>query len=242
MSGVKTIRIIRSKLVSFAFCFEELTVLDQIATNLRIKICGVTRLDQAEAIAQMGATAIGFICVPDSPRYVSPAQIRSIIEQLETPIDRVGVFANESIDSIVSIVEKTDLNVVQLHGNETPEFCEKLRSHLAKIELIKAFRIRSADQLAEVLLYQDCVDTFLLDAYSPHALGGTGHTIDWKILQNVGFDRPWFLAGGITPDNVLAALILKPNGIDLSSGVEIAPGNKDLTKVKQLFDQLNYSG
>ncbi|MBD2090395.1 phosphoribosylanthranilate isomerase [Microcoleus sp. FACHB-1515] len=209
---------------------------------MRVKICGVTRIDQAQAIAQTGADAIGFMCVPQSPRYISPAQIRSITEQLELPIDPVGVFANDSIDSIVSIVEQTNLNVVQLHGSETPEFCEKLRLHLPDIELIKAFRIRTFDQLAEIHHYQACVDTYLLDAYVPHALGGTGHTIDWQILQEVEFDRPWFLAGGITPDNVLTALsLLKPNGIDLSSGVETAPGNKDIAKVKQLFEQLNRS-
>ena len=207
--------------------------------SFRVKICGITQPDQGEAIARLGATALGFICVPQSPRYVSSVQIRSIVESLPVLIDRVGVFANEGIEQIATTVETCGLNVVQLHGSEPPQFCQQLRSRLPQVELIKAFRIRTSDQLAAVLDYQDCVDTLLLDAYVPHALGGTGHTLDWASLQNFRCDRPWLLAGGITPDNVQTALsLLQPDGLDLSSGVEVAPGNKDLTKVAQLFERL----
>lgn len=207
--------------------------------NVRVKICGITRVDQGEAIAQLGADAIGFICVRQSPRYIAVEQIRAITERLDREIDRVGVFANESIDAIDAAVELANLNVVQLHGSEDPQFCQQLRSRLPQVKLIKAFRIRTSDQLQEIQIYQDCIDMLLLDAYAPNALGGTGQTLDWKSLQNAKFARPWFLAGGITPDNVLTALnLLQPDGIDLSSGLEIAPGNKDLAKVERLFDQL----
>ncbi|NEQ29286.1 MAG: phosphoribosylanthranilate isomerase [Microcoleus sp. SIO2G3] len=219
---------------------------DEAATNLRprsrptrIKICGVTQPDQGEAVAQLGADAIGFMCVRQSPRYITLEQIRAIVERLTVPIDRVGVFANETIDSIAATVEQANLNVVQLHGSEDQQFCQQLRSRLPAVGLIKAFRLRTIEQLAEIRAYQDAIDTVLLDAYVPHALGGTGQRLDWQSLQSVKFDRPWFLAGGITPDNVLTALsLLQPDGVDLSSGVETAPGIKDLAKVKRLFERL----
>jgi phosphoribosylanthranilate isomerase len=209
---------------------------------MRVKICGITHAEQGRSIAQMGATALGFICVERSPRYVLPEQIQVIsTELLELGIrcDRVGVFADAEIADICRVVEIGKLNAVQLHGAESPLFCQQLRSALPAVEIIKAFRVRSAETLESVRQYEEVVNALLLDAYDPNLLGGTGHTIDWALLQAFRSGCPWLLAGGLTPENISDALErLIPNGIDLSSGVEISPGNKDLQKVEQLFEAL----
>ena len=206
---------------------------------MRIKICGITQPDQGCAIAALGATALGFICVPASPRYVSPEKIKAVVEQLPENIDRIGVFANSTWEEICQTVAACGLTGVQLHGDESPEFCHQVRQALPNVEVIKALRVRSSEALAQANVYTSWVDTLLLDAYDPQQLGGTGKTLDWGNLQQFKPGCPWLLAGGLTPENVLEALNqVHPNGIDLSSGVERAPGDKDLTKVAQLFEQL----
>ena len=206
---------------------------------MRIKICGITKPDQGVAIACLGATALGFICVRASPRYVTSAQIRAVVEQLPPGIDRIGVFANATGEEICQIVADADLTGVQLHGNETTQFCQELRSSLPTVEIIKALRVKTSDDLTQVDAYFGYVDTLLLDAYHPQMLGGTGRTLDWEELQQFNPSSPWLLAGGLTPDNVLDALTqLQPSGIDLSSGVERSPGDKDLDKVARLFEKL----
>ena len=206
---------------------------------LRVKICGITKPDQGHAIAQLGATALGFICVPSSPRYVTPQQIREVMARLSVNIDKIGVFANTSLEIIREVVEETGINGVQLHGDESPEFCDRVRLLFPDIELIKAFRVKNPEVLNQTLSYANSVNTFLLDAYHPTQLGGTGHTLDWRNLTKFQFPCPWLLAGGLTPDNILDALSeINPHGIDLSSGVERSPGDKDLTKVSHLFEKL----
>lgn len=206
---------------------------------MRVKICGITQPAQGKAIAQLGATALGFICVPSSPRYVTPTQIRAVIAQLLIPVDCIGVFANATVEEICQIVTDTHLSAVQLHGNESLDFCQKIRQLLPEVEILKALRIKTPECLNQVNTYTNCVDTILLDAYHPQLLGGTGTTLNWKSLQQFRPNCPWFLAGGLTPDNILQALTgLQPNGVDLSSGVERSPGDKDLEKVAQLFEKL----
>ncbi|MDZ7956988.1 MAG: phosphoribosylanthranilate isomerase [Aulosira sp. DedQUE10] len=206
---------------------------------MRVKICGITQPQQSVAIASLGATALGFICVPSSPRYVDIRQIRAAVAPLPTNIDKIGVFANTSITEIYQTVVESGLTSVQLHGNESPEFCSQLRQVLPEVEIIKALRIRSYEHLQQVAEYTKYIDTLLLDAYHPQHLGGTGQTLDWSMLQQFSPSCPWFLAGGLTPDNILDALsLVKPNGIDLSSGVERKPGDKDLHQVAKLFVQL----
>ena len=210
---------------------------------MRIKICGITKPEQGHKIAQIGATALGFICVKRSPRYVTPSQIREVINQLSIEIDTIGVFANAQLGEIEQIVTQTGLTGVQLHGSESREFCQQLRQILPnKIEIIKAFRIQTPESLAETELYTDYVDTLLLDAYHPQMLGGTGQTLNWQGLQQFSPTLPWMLAGGLNPDNILDALAqLTPDGIDLSSGVEKSPGDKDLDLVAKLFENLSLS-
>ncbi|OBQ40544.1 MAG: N-(5'-phosphoribosyl)anthranilate isomerase [Anabaena sp. CRKS33] len=207
---------------------------------MRVKICGITQPQQSIAIASLGATALGFICVPDSPRYVTIAQIRTAITPIPQNIDKIGVFANTTISEISQVVTESGLTGVQLHGEETPEFCDQLRQSLPQLEIIKAFRVRSLEHLRTTGNYTDYVDTLLLDAYHPQQLGGTGQTLDWhKLNQEFSPTLPWFLAGGLTPDNILTALAqIKPNGIDLSSGVEHSPGHKNLDQVALLFERL----
>ncbi len=208
---------------------------------MRVKICGITQIKQGQEIAALGANSIGFICVEQSPRYIAPDKIRAIADSLPTTTDKVGVFANHSLAEIITVITNANLTGVQLHGQESPEFCRRLGEAVAPdIELIKAFRIKSAPSLTLTAAYVDCVNTLLLDAYHPQMLGGTGKTIDWQDLALFKPDLPWMLAGGLTPDNIAEALArLKPDGIDLSSGVERSPGNKDLEKVAQLFRVIN---
>jgi phosphoribosylanthranilate isomerase len=208
---------------------------------MRVKICGITQIEQGKAIVELGADSIGFICVPESPRYVTADRLRAIAEALPSKTVKIGVFANHSLSEIVSVVQQAHLSAVQLHGAESPEFCRQLRQAIRpEIELIKAFRLKSATSLAETSAYLDCVDTLLLDAYHPQMLGGTGHTIDWQDLVQFKPAIPWLLAGGLTPANISEALLrLQPDGIDLSSGVERSPGDKDLVKVAQLFAAIN---
>ncbi|WP_026099948.1 phosphoribosylanthranilate isomerase [Fortiea contorta] len=206
---------------------------------MRVKICGITQPQQSVAIASLGATALGFICVPSSPRYVSAVQIFAATKLLPDNVDKIGVFANASILEIIQTVVNSGLTGVQLHGDESVKFCYQLRQFLPQVEIIKALRIRNFQDLDQIDSYIKYIDTLLLDAYHPQQLGGTGQTLDWSLLEKFNPPRPWFLAGGLTPDNILAALNqVNPNGIDLSSGVERSPGDKDLDKVAQLFEKL----
>lgn len=206
---------------------------------MRVKICGITRPDQGKAIASLGANALGFICVPASPRYVTAMQIQAVRELLSDNVERIGVFANSPIAEINRIVADAGLTGVQLHGDESPDFCAQLRQVLPDVEIIKALRVKNTQALKQLDIYTSYVDTLLLDAYDPQQLGGTGKTLDWQTLQAFNPKCSWLLAGGLTPLNILDALSqVKPNGIDLSSGVERSPGDKDLSKVSQLFEQL----
>lgn len=209
---------------------------------MQVKICGITQAEQALAITRMGATDLGFICVAQSPRYVNPAQIANILKALADEGwqgGSVGVFANAPTETILAVVQQTGLNTVQLHGAETLEQCRTLRQALPHHRLIKAIRVRATADLNQALTYAATVNALLLDAYHPDQLGGTGLTLDWQALKTFSPPCPWFLAGGLRPDNVGQALAsLTPQGIDLSSGVEVSPGVKDLALVQQLFEQL----
>jgi len=211
---------------------------------MQVKICGITQAGQAQAIAHLGATALGFICVPASPRYVTMHQIGAIAAGLQADtetrhVERIGVFVDASADHIRQVVTQGHLSGIQLHGSEPPEMAQALKQAMPHIKVIKAFRVRSPESLSAVERYDHHVDALLLDAFAPQAHGGTGQTLDWTTLGSFQPESPWFLAGGLTPANIAQALHhLHPDGIDLSSGVEQAPGQKDLRKVTQLFRNL----
>lgn len=206
---------------------------------MRIKICGITTVEQGMEIATMGATDLGFICVPNSPRYLNLTQLVTLVSALGSVANTVGVFADFSVATIAHVALLTGLDTVQLHGTESIEFCQELRQALPDTEIIKAWRVRTGDDLATIQAYTPVVDGLLLDAYHPDALGGTGQTLDWQQLLAFKPAIPWLLAGGLTPDNICMALSqLQPDGIDLSSGVEVSPGQKNLELVDRLFANL----
>ena len=208
-----------------------------------VKVCGITQVEQGRAIADAmlqkglaGHCALGFICVAHSKRFVSPEQIRAIVLALPKQVETVGVFVDEIPDQVEEIARQCGLSGVQLHGDESVEYCNALRELLPNTKLIKALRLRKASDLDCLETYHDVVDAYLIDAYHPQQLGGTGLKADWSLLQDFRPQRPWLLAGGLTPENVGEALAsLQLDGIDLSSGVEVQPGIKDLAKVEQLL-------
>ena len=205
----------------------------------RVKICGIRQPEQGKAIAALGIKTLGFICVPSSPRYVTPEQISQVLAVLPPGIESIGVFANSSLAMIEQVVRDTGLIGIQLHGLEPPEFCQAVKRAMPQQEIIKALRIENAAALVQAENYFTVVDTLLLDAYHPQQLGGTGQTLPWDSLSHFRAPIPWLLAGGLTPENVLIALsYLNPDGIDLSSGVERSPADKDLEKVKLLLEKL----
>lgn len=209
---------------------------------MRVKICGITNFDQARAVAQCGATDLGFICVAKSARYIAPEALTGITQallQAEIQVGTVGVFVNTPMEAVGQIARQSHLKTVQLHSQETLEDCQRFRQLWPGVEIIKAIRVRGEPDLELADRYAPWVDALLLDAYHPHHHGGTGQTLEWEILKTFRPACPWFLAGGLTPKNVQTALIqLFPQGIDLSSGVEDRPGVKNLTLVRDLFRQL----
>jgi phosphoribosylanthranilate isomerase len=210
---------------------------------LRLKICGITSLAAGREIASMGATDLGFICVAASPRYVPLANLAILVPSLQSIINCVGVFADAELEEVIAVVTAAGFGSIQLHGQESIAYCQALGERLPDREIIKAWRVRGPADLELVGTYAGVVDALLLDAYHPQALGGTGQTLDWQALQNFRPPLPWLLAGGLNPENVSTALSqLQPDGIDLSSGVEVSPGQKDLTKIDQLFENLKAMG
>ena len=201
----------------------------------RIKFCGLTDPEQAQKIAEMGAHAIGMVFAK-SPRKVSIDQAKAITNSLPPFVQSIGVFVNESIENIKKIVDLCGLDLVQLHGEEAPEVCKALYPRS-----IKVWRIKTIEDIEKLIPYEKYVRGFLLDAYSEKAYGGTGLTFDWRIAVEARkrLSRPVILAGGLNPENSREAIeLVQPWGIDISSGVEISPGKKDLKKVSALFNSL----
>lgn len=210
-----------------------------IPPKISVKICGLTQPEQAIAIAHMGVSALGFISVPHSPRYVPAAVIADICRQLPPSVLTVAVVANLDVEELAHLVTTTGVQAVQLHGRESADFCQQVRHALPNIVLVKALRVQSAATLAEIPTYAPIVDRILLDAYHPQQLGGTGQPFDWTLLKALQVPCPWWLAGGITPENCRQAIAqTHPQGIDLASGVESRPGVKDLGRVAALLSNL----
>ena len=211
-----------------------------------VKICGITQVEQGRAIADAmlrhglaGQCAIGFICVTQSKRYVSAEQIRPIVLALPKQVQAIGVFVDENAERVRDIARQSGLSGVQLHGDESVDYCLALRELLPTTKFIKALRLRQASDLVRLATYRDVVDTYLIDAYHPQQAGGTGQKADWTLLHDFRPQRPWLLAGGLTPENVGEAIAaIAPDGVDLSSGVEVQPGIKDLAKVEQLLQAI----
>jgi phosphoribosylanthranilate isomerase len=200
----------------------------------KVKICGITNLDDAQAAINMGADILGFNFYPKSPRFLPPEQAAAIISKLPGFVDIAGVFVNESQEHIRETVELCKLNWIQLHGDENPDFCRSFSDLNAKI--MKALRVKDKSDIEKAEDY--FTDAILLDAFDPEKYGGTGLTFDWNIVGHIG--KRVFLAGGINPDNAGDALELGVYGIDVCSGIEAAPGKKDHKKMKKLFENIRY--
>lgn len=199
----------------------------------KVKICGITNLEDALLSAKFGADALGFNFYEKSPRYIPPEKAREICLELPPQILKVGVFVNESLNVIIEIAASVPLDAVQLHGDETAEFVRLVKENFSG-ETIKALRVSENFQPEDVLKFN--ADAILLDAYSKHEYGGTGETFDWGMARKVQKIFPkMYLAGGLKPKNIENAIMLvSPFGIDICSGVESQKGKKDYALLYEL--------
>ncbi|MBN2138285.1 MAG: phosphoribosylanthranilate isomerase [Sedimentisphaerales bacterium] len=202
--------------------------------TVKVKICGITNYDDAAAAMDMGADLLGFNFYPPSPRYLTCERAAAIINKLPALVDTVGIFVNASPDDIRLAIDTCHLDWVQLHGDETPDFCQALSS--VNVKTMKALRVRDAGDIENAEDY--FTDAVLLDAFHPDKYGGTGLTFDWNIVGHI--NKRIFLAGGINPDNAADAVRLGVYGIDVCSGIEAEPGKKDHNKMKKLFDNIEH--
>ena len=198
---------------------------------VRIKICGITNLEDARLAADLGAQALGFNFYPLSPRKVDPEAARAIIAQLPPLVLSVGVFVDEDAGVVRDLAARVGLDWVQLHGQESPEYCRSLGRRV-----IKAFRIKDAASLAFLAVYQGAAQALLLDTYRTGQVGGTGETFDWQLARRAHEYGRIILAGGLTPENVAQAIkIAQSQAVDVASGVEAAPGKKDPEKLRNFI-------
>ncbi|MFQ6040050.1 MAG: phosphoribosylanthranilate isomerase [Candidatus Poribacteria bacterium] len=195
----------------------------------KVKICGITNLNDASAAVEFGADAIGFVFVPNTPRYIEPAKAAEIIMRLPPFATIVGLFVDESEVRIKQVADQCNLNVLQLHGQESPDFCLRFNR-----KVIKAFRVKDKESLNALPKYT--VSAYLLDTYVKGAMGGTGVAFDWRLATDAKRYGPVILAGGLNPENVAKAIKqVQPYGVDVSSGVEAEPGKKDHSKLKDFI-------
>ena len=201
-----------------------------------IKICGLTSLEQALSCVELGADWLGLNCWSGSSRYITAEKALEIVDGLPESVSTVGVFVNESTDTLESIMRETGIDLAQLHGDETPESCKKIT-----VPWFKAFRVSPSFQPQRIQDYGG--ETFLLDAYSKTHYGGSGQKIDWELASTVSAMGKLILAGGLVPENVADAVNkVRPWGVDVCSGVESEPGIKDLLKVKEFINNIRNSG
>jgi len=198
--------------------------------SVKVKICGITNAPDAIAAVEAGADALGFMFYEPSPRRISIPDAAAVIRELPPFVLKVGVFVDASEDVVMRAIGDCGLNVLQFHGNETPEYCAQFG-----LMSMKAFRMRDAESLAALREYT--TDAWLLDAFTPGKLGGTGEKFDWELaIEAKKLGRPIFLAGGLTASNVAQAIErVRPFGVDVSSGVEAEPGRKDHARLREFI-------
>ena len=214
-----------------------------LETKILVKICGITSIEQAVQVAELGTNAIGIISVEESPRYIFPQlkkEIFKTLKDLYPNIDRVSVVKNRPIDSIIkNFSGESNETIIQLHGDEDIDYCQKLKQRIPNIGLWKAFRIRNKEDIDKIKPFENFIDAILLDSWNKETYGGSGKRIEQKYLEDISFSKPWWIAGGVSTewiDDILKNI--KPNGIDISSSVEISPGIKDLEKTRKLISQI----
>jgi phosphoribosylanthranilate isomerase len=200
--------------------------------QVRVKICGITNPDDAQAAVDFGADALGFVFFEQSPRCITHDNASSIIRRLPSFLTTVGVFVDEKPEQIEKITSWTGIDVIQLHGEEPPDMC-----YYSK-RIIKAIRVKSLESLDPLFHYREKVSAFLLDTFAPNAFGGTGQIFNWDIAIEAKHFGKIVLAGGLTPDNVADAVTrVRPYAVDVSSGVESAKGKKDHEKMKLFIER-----
>ena len=196
-----------------------------------VKICGITNIKDAVAASECGATAVGFIFYPPSPRYVKPADTKKIIVSLPDELVKVGVFVNEKPTEIERIMELCSLDMIQLHGDESPEYCNRFPTDIT----IKAFDLKNNDDVCRALNYN--VAAILADSRHAGLYGGTGKTSNWELARCIKDKRPLILSGGLNAENITEAVkIIALVALDINSGVEASPGIKDHRKLRQIFE------
>lgn len=206
---------------------------------MKVKVCGMRESTNIQALVALKPDFIGFIFYDKSPRYVGEGLEETTMRQIPASIRKVGVFVNSSPDYIVNMAKKYDLQYVQLHGNELPDFCRILRQK--GLSIIKAFSVDSSFNFAMLNNYKTYCDLFLFDTKGSQP-GGNGVPFDWSILRRYNQDKPFLLSGGISPDNIDELVALSASmriyGIDINSRFEVEPGLKDLDQVQKLIDKI----
>ena len=208
-----------------------------------IKICGLTKTSQARSIAELKINAIGVIGVKNSPRFVPEEECMKIfneVEKVSSSIEKVLVIANAKLEEVKCINNRsTPPSVIQLHGNESVDYCRELKNEFPGIKIWKAFRLKAINDLENISQYEKNIDAILIDAWDEKSLGGTGNRIPIEFLLNKTFKAPWILAGGISAEIIPEIFSkLRPDGIDASSRLEISPGIKDIKKVASLVREI----
>ena len=204
-------------------------MIEKFQPRIKIKVCGTTNLKDALFAVESGADAIGFIFYKKSPRYILQKDAKDIVAKLPPFIETVGVFVNETSDKVNRIAEQCKLTAIQLHGDESPAFCRRI-----KRRVIKSFRVKDTNSFKGMADYD--VSGFLLDSYNEESKGGTGKTFDWNLALRAKKQGPIILAGGLNPYNVYTAIHrVKPYGVDVCSGVEKSPGIKDSLKIDEFI-------
>jgi len=191
---------------------------------IKIKVCGITNIEDALAAVELGADALGFVLAP-SPRRVSPESLKRLVDALPPFISKVGVFVDSPLDEVRHIISDCGLDLAQLHGSESPEYCQALYPGA-----IKAFQVKDEAILKQLPLYK--VSAYLLDGYHSKLKGGSGQSFDWEIARRANGLGNIILSGGLTPENVGKAIaVARPYAVDVASGVEASPGKKDHRKL-----------
>ena len=200
-----------------------------------VKICGITTCEDAEIAVNYGASAIGMIFYEGSPRYIYPDKVEEWISAIPERVKKVGVFVNEKRKNIKTIVEKLNLDYIQLHGDESPKYCDKMIR-----PVIKAFHVGT--DFDSTVLVNFHVHAFLFDTYQEGKLGGTGRSFNWGLISSLKTDIPIILSGGLNPGNINKGIeTVQPSAVDVNSGIESEPGIKDKVKVEKLFNTLEKS-
>ena len=201
---------------------------------MKIKICGITNVEDAEVAVAAGADALGFVMYRKSPRWVEPAVARAIVAGLPPFVSAVGVFVNEEAEKVRTLMDECGFALAQLHGDESAVYCQNLGR-----PVLKALRLKDRATFLALAEFQGRANVrgILLDAFSDQAYGGTGQTVDWTLAEEAARSTPVILAGGLSPANVAGAIqMVRPYGVDVSSGVELSPGKKDHHKLKAFIE------